>query len=320
MQLRPNPSHMSLIHSLSSRALDALDIAFEAIGALWRLSTRGVFTPDMKAYRRRQFYPLLSKDILVQEIALNAANAGEAKNALQLDPERFLPMDPGSASFAVAGPIDSPLIRRTQPERTFVLGIVRNETLTRIRAELPTLRRGATEGFVFAPAGRSDAPLVFEDRPGKRRRRVRRLALTLALVVFGICAHDLFSSAEARFDRLVAQAGEERVVIERRIRQAELHLEQATASQNRTRPGRTLSSIQQDLDKIALHQHPRSELTRVHFDGAALEVSGMSYELDATELSLRRAFEGQSISFVADRAGAPSSYSARLQTRTEARE
>src|SRR5690606_20668937 len=93
---------MKAVSALLSRTLDAIEIAFEAVGALWRVAARGAFAPDALSYGGARFAALSAEDVLAQEIGLNAADVGEAKKAIALDAERLLPLAPDLVVYDVA--------------------------------------------------------------------------------------------------------------------------------------------------------------------------------------------------------------------------
>ena len=311
---------MNLFGALLSRALDAVDICFEALSALWRVVLRGAFAPDAKSYRSPRFGKLASGDVLAQEIALNANDQSEAKKAVGLDAERLLPLAPELIAYDVAGPLKDDGRPRARPERPFILGVVRRDALQDFRENLSAAQRGSVEAFVFVPPLHPDQALVFEDEAGKRRRRTRRATLALALFILTLTANDALRAATAMLERGTAAADAERLAVERRIRLADRRSREAEAARTALAQygGPPLAEVSARLSRIALHQPEDAELSTVTFERRTLSLSGRSYTPDGAELALRRAFEGEEISFRADDGEPPRAFEARLTFAPEA--
>ena len=291
---------MNVLGSLLGLALTTLDALFEALTSILRVLFRGAFEPDARSFRGDRFALLSSSDVLIEEIALNAGDRAQARKAIALDPERFLPLGEDAALFDVAGPIDQDDIR-ARPERTFILGIVRKQSLERARDTLSSGRRNAVERFVFAPSLHSRSVLQFEDEQGAKRRKFRRAALLFAMAALAYAVVDAHDKWSAALDRSVAQAAAERLQAERRIRVAQRRVtetETALASLQR-QSGEPIGEAAQGLSRVALHLSPESELMSLQANGSALTLSGRSFAPDRTELELRRAFEGARIDFTA---------------------
>jgi len=305
---------MKLLTSLSSRLLDAADIVGEAASALWRVAARGAFAHDATSYRGNRVAQLAGKDLLAQEIALNAADHDEAKKAVLLDAERLLPLSPDAVAFDIAGPVDADTAIRSRPERSFVLGVIRKDALERLRAELPPARRGGVEAFVHAPSTHPRVALLFEDDAGRRRRRLRRASLVVAVLVFAVAASDAVRSSEALLERSVAKAEAERLAIDRRIRLAERRLETARAAQQALAQsqGPRLGELSASIERIARHQPIDAGLSTLSLTERTLRLDGRAYAPDSAELALRRAFEGAEVSFSAEDGEVPRAFEARL--------
>jgi hypothetical protein len=305
---------MKLLISLLSRLLDAADISVEAASSLWRVAVRGAFMADARSYRGARFVQVAGKDFFAQEIALNAADRDEAKKAVLLDAERLLPLSPEGVIFDIAGPIDANGAMRSRPERTFILGVIRKDTLERLRADLPVTRRGGVEAFVHVPTASPDMALLFEDGPGRRRRRLRRTSLVVAVLVLAVAASDVIRSGEALLERSVTNAEAERLAIDRRIRLAERHVETARAAQQTFAQSHApkLGELSASLERIARHQPEDADLSGVSLAERTLRLDGRAHEPDRAELALRRAFEGAEVSFSAEGAEVPRTFEARL--------
>lgn len=304
---------MKLASLLLSRALDLLDALFDALAAILRVLFRGAFAPDAKSYRGPRFAPLGDDDVLVQEIALNAGDASQARKAIALDPERHLPLSLDAAVFDVVGPIDAPAEVRARPERRYIVGLVRTEALTRLRTALPSGRRGAVEAFKHAPAAHPAQALVFRDAAGNKRRRTRRILLALALLAFVVTGAEALDAGRGALDSAVAAAESERVMAERRIRLAERRAASAreALAALQTPESPTLATLSARLSRLAAHQPPKTETLSVEIDGPRIRIAGRTHEPLEAELALRRAFEGETIVFTAD-TETPATFSAEL--------
>lgn len=305
---------MKLLSILFSRLLDAGDVLMEAASALWRVSLRGAFAADAKSYRGVRFLPLSAKDVLVQEIALNAADHGEAKKAVLLDAERLLPLAPEALAFDIVGPIDQGGELRSRPERTFLLGIIRKDALDRLRVEAPLLRRGAIEAFVHSPPSHPERALLFEDDAGRGRRRRRRGVLMIALVIFAVTANDALRAGGALFERTLAKADTERITVERRIRLAERQLELANARRQSLAANQAprLAVLSSAIERLARHQPADAATSQLSLTERMLAFEGRAFEPDAAELAWRRAFETSELSFAAADGEPPRTFEARL--------
>lgn len=305
---------MSLIASLLSRLLDAVDLGFEAVASVLRVARRGAFASDATSYRGGRFAQLAASDVLIQDVALNANDAGEAKRAIALDPAQVLPLDPESLVFDVAGPLPSEHTS-ARPERRFVLGVVRKESLAQARAALPFGRRGAIEAFTFLPSALPKAALVFEDPTGRARRRTRRAATAAALAILLYAGNQMLISADAALDRLTANTETQRAFVNRRIRAAERQVRdaEATDATAQTTPHLTLAEAAHRLALLSRALPGDSKIDQVSFEGAALSLTGAAHDGDETELALRRSFEGEQISFNGQQGdAAPAPFEARL--------
>jgi hypothetical protein len=311
---------MKLARALLSRVLDIADASFDAFGSLWRVAARGAFQVDAKSYRGGRFSALGAGDVLVQDVALNAADVGEARKAIELDAERLLPLSPDQVTFAVVGPIESEDRPRARPERTFLLGVVRMDALARSREQLPLTRRGAVEAFLFSPPVHPGSAFVFVDEIGRKRRRLRRASLALALAALAITSSDLARAGSAALERRVAAAEAERVSIERRIRVAERRTRDAESTQQTLArvSAPTIAQVRDRLVAIASRQPPEAEVRSLSLEGRTLSLSGATYAPEATELALRRAFEGEEIGFTTAEGDLPRTYDARLSLPREA--
>jgi hypothetical protein len=169
------------------------------------------------------------------------------------------------------------------------------------------------EAFVFAPPAHPKAALLFEDDLGRRSRRLRRAALAIALLALALTATDAARAGAAALERRLAAADAERLAVERRIRLAERRVRDAEAERAALTQsnGPSLTVVSERLSRIALHQPAESELTAVSLARRTLSLSGRAYAPDTAELALRRAFEGDEISFRAQDGGQVSKWSLR---------
>lgn len=305
---------MNLAASFLARLMDATDVMIEAASALWRVATRGAFAPDSRSYRGARFVQLAASDLLIQEIALNAADHDEAKKAVLLDADRLLPLSADAVVFDIAGPIDGEKQIRSRPERSFVLGVVRKEALERLRANLPLTRRGGAEAFVHSPSIHPSSALLFEDDTGRRRKRLRRASLVIAALAFAVAASDLLQSSDALLERSVTNAEAERLAVDRRIRIAERHLETSRAAQEALAQSWAprLGELSGSVERIARHQPEDADLSVVSLTAHTLRLNGRAYAPDDAELALRRAFEGNELVFSAEDGEPPRAFEARL--------
>jgi len=306
---------MKLLSALLSRALDVVDAAFDALRALSRVALRGAFTPDAKSYRSSRYARLEPAQVLIQEIALNAGDAGEARKAVALDPERALPLATDEIVFDVVGPIADDARPRARPERTFVLGVARKEALARAREE--SARKGAIEAFVFTPPQHPELALTFGDEAGARRRRLRRALLALALALLAVTLSDTARAFDEALGRRLAAADADRLALERRIRLAERGTAEGEAARAALlqASGPSLGEASARLMRLAVNLPAETELMGATLETRSLSLTGRSYAPDAAELALRRAFEGETISFAPGDGEAPQSFSVRLSER-----
>jgi hypothetical protein len=290
---------MKLPGILLGRLLDGVDIAFEAISAIVRVLVRGAFAPDARSRRGPRFAALDAKDVLVQEIELNAADADQARKAVLVDPERRLPISLDSARFDIAGPLDDGSRPRPRPERNFLLAMARNDALARHRENMPKARAGQVEAFVFSPLDHSHIAFAFTDAPGARRRRFRRGVTALAFVVLVATAYDFSRAWSGAIETALAQTESERVQAERRLRLAERNLERAREAQLTLSeaPATPIAAVQDQLSLLAFRLPPDSELSELDLRDGALNLQGSSAAPELLELELRRTFEGQTIQF-----------------------
>jgi hypothetical protein len=303
---------MSLLSSLSTLVMTATDALFDAGAALRRVALRGAFAPDAQSLRGARFKPLQSSDVLVREIALNAEDREQARKIITIDPERHLPLDPDAVLFDIAGPLDTNETPRARPERTFALGVVRHETLEKLREE--DGRAKNAEGFIYAPLTSANAALCFVDEQGAKRRRQRRFLVALAFACFAIAFVNTLDSASAAFDRAVDEANARHANLERRLRLAQ-HEERAAQAQGASSSVsnvQPLGDVAAQLQLWARHQPAQSELTSVAVENGVLVMVGKSAAPDQTELELRRGFEDREISFTAGAGAAPVDYEARV--------
>jgi hypothetical protein len=306
---------MKLIRIALSRLGYLADVLFDAISALLRVLIRARFLPDAKSFRDSRYLALTKNDVLVQEAALNAADLGQARRIINLDPQRHLPLSLEAAQFDITGPIDDDVKMRDRPERTYLLGVVRKETLAQRRATLPRSKSNAIEAFTCVPDDRPGSILVFTDHIGERRRRFRRAALAVALALFAGATWQVNTAWTASIQQRLASADAERVQVERRLRLAQrraqiAQAELATLGQQ-AKP--TLSTLVQHLSVWARRQPTDSELIDLTLSQHGLTLGGRAYAPDQTELELRRAFEHATINFAAASDGGPKAYTAQVQ-------
>ncbi|KAF0174199.1 MAG: hypothetical protein FD124_1420 [Alphaproteobacteria bacterium] len=290
---------MGPLQFIASGAASAIDGVFDALSAILRVVIRGRFQPDASSHRGARFLPLATRDVLLQTIMLNAADAGQARRAVALDPGRHLPLALDVALFDVVGPMDDEATVRDRPERPFLLGVVRKEVLSRIRDELKSGRSTRVEAFVHAPSDHAHAALVFADDAGRRRRRMRRAALAIACAALAFSLWDAAGSAQSALDRAVATADADRLQGERRIRVAErrAQLAQQALDQLQTAPAPTLAVTSGRLARLAARLPLQSEFTEIALSGTDATLSGRTYDPAQLELELRRTFEGATIQF-----------------------
>lgn len=303
---------MNLVSVLFSRVLDVLDASFDAVASLSRVALRGAFAPDAKGYRSRRFVVLDPTQVLIQEIALNAGDASEARKAVALDPERVLPLDATEIVFDVAGPIGDLTRTRTRPEHSFLLGIARKEALAQARET--SGRKGAIEAFLFMPPQYSELALKFGDEIGAKRRRFRRAVSAVALILFTAVFTDTSHTFDATLERRMAQVDAERIALQHRIRVAERRVEQAETAKTALLQSRgpALTEVTARLGRLSAQLPPDAELSTVTIEPRDIILTGRSYAPEAAELALRRAFEGATITFETIQGDAPQAFSARL--------
>jgi hypothetical protein len=299
---------MTLLAASAARILDVVDALFDASAALVRVALRGAFAPDAKAFRGPRFAALPASDVLIQEIALNAADASEAKKALALDLEQVLPLSPEAIAFDVVGPLVEDNGARARPERRFILGAVRLEQLAARRRDAG----GAIEGFVFHPPALAGAALVFVDEASRKRRRLRRALLAAALAALLVSAGDAYNAVSHTLETAAANVDTERTRLERRIRLAErrLTIAETHAAAARQNQGAPIGQVGEQIAALARRQPLDAETTRLGFADGVFTWTGRGFDLPATELELRRGFETQGVSFVAQSGEAPQSFEA----------
>jgi hypothetical protein len=301
-------------------ALAFVDRLFDALSALMRVLLRGTFAPDARDYRGSRYAALSERDVLLQEVELNAGDAQEARKAIALDPEHVLPLATDVALYDVAGPVDASA-PRSRPERSYLVGLTRAETLARLREELPLGRRGAVEGFVFFPPAPARTALAFVDETGAKRRRRRRAMVLMSAVAVFFAAEDTVRTADESMQAAVASSESERAQADRRIRVLERRATAAEAALAASNTGAALPLREAlaAVDQVAVHQPGETETQRLAVGGGVLTWSGRAYSADSTELALRRAFEGDALIFSAQTGEAPAPFEARLNLRpTEA--
>ncbi len=150
--------------------------------------------------------------------------------------------------------------------------------------------------------------------------RSRRTLTAIALALFVYAGNEALGAGGAAFDRLSQSASGQRATLQRRIRVAEHRAEQSQASlaalSARTAP--SLAQISHQLALLARNQPSDSALNSATFDDRGLSVAGAAYSSDATELALRRAFEGARVSFTGEPGAAPAPFQARIDVSAEA--
>jgi hypothetical protein len=293
---------MKLVHAILRRSVDAIDLIFDAGGSILRVLFRGAFAPDIKSYRGSRFATLGATDVLVQEIALNATDAQQARKAIGLDPDRHLPLSLDAALFDVVGPIDDAASVRVRPERRYLVGLARTDVLQRLRTAMPARKRTVVEAFVHAPTAHPAQALVFREAVGVQRRRMRRTLLFVALLAFAATSAEALNAGRIRLDRVIAAADAERVAAERRVRLAERRLEAAQHSLNavQAEDSPSLALVSARLGRLSAHQPLDTETLSVEARGAHMRLAGRTYDSLKAELALRRAFEGETLAFTAD--------------------
>lgn len=297
-----------------ARALDAVDLCFDGVQALWRVIARGAFAPDSKSYRGAHFETLAEADVLVQSVEINAEDIDQARKIVALDPLRYLPLAMDAACFDMAGPVDAPGAMRTRPERRYLAALARHETLAGRRLNKRGFWRTQTEAFSFASRDHAHVRFVFHDQIGRSLRRRRRALLAFAFAVFAWAGFDAASAWREQLDARVIEAEQERATIERAIRLAE-RAAAASASARaavETNAGEELGVLDARLAQIALRLPPDSELTRIGWSQHRLTLQGRSFQPQGFELELRRAFETAAIGFSSGDQGPPPAFDASL--------
>jgi len=297
-----------------ARALDAVDLAFDAVQALWRVIARGVFAPDAKSYRGTHFERLSPADVLVQTVEINAEDIDQARKIVALDPARYLPLALDAASFDMAGPVETPGEIRARPERRYLAALARHETLAEQRQRKRAFWRTQTEAFTFAPPDHPGVRFVFHDEAGRSVRRRRRAFLAFAIAVFFWSALDAGSAWREQLDARVLDAEQGRAAAERRIRLAE----RAVAASASARAaldlsgGDELALLDARIGQITLRLPADTELSAIGWNDHRLTLRGRSFQPQGLELELRRSFESATIAFTSGDPGPPTAFEASL--------
>jgi hypothetical protein len=305
---------MNYVRFVAGRLLDGADLITDAFGSIFRVLLRGRFRPDARSYRGPQYCKLSPEQILVQELTLNAADEDQARRAIRIDPDRYLPLSTDIAYFDLIGPISGEKASGPKAEQRYALGLVRKDTLSNIRAQLPKAKASAIEGFAFIASDKANAAFMFRDAPAHASRRLRRAVLILALSVFAFSTQEAVRAWRTSLDEAVQSADAERLAVERRMRLAErrVHALQTSLSALSGSGLPSLAEISAELSLLAFHQNPDSELTTLSLSGNRLSFSGRSYNAALSELEWRRAFENAALTFSADTNQSPASFDAEI--------
>jgi hypothetical protein len=289
------------------RGLEAMDGAFDAVANLLRVIFRGRFGPDERSYRGAAYAEILPKEVLLEELTLNAEDAAQAKRVVALDPDRYLALAPEAAAFDVAGPMDEEgAAADAGPERRYLLGVTRRDVLEGVRREAGGGLLAPVEAFAFHPRDYPDLALVFHDEAGDKQRRARRLLLLVGVIGVlwsGAAALGAWRDALTRGE---TRAEAEEAEAQRRIRLEERQLVVTRASLAKLEAGRAppLASALDTLSIVGRRQPPDAELTGLEWTPKRLSLEGRSYSPASAELELRRGFQKDAVSFEAPPQGA----------------
>ncbi len=277
----------------------ALDALFDAAGALARVIARGAFWPDAGSFRSSRFAALTEQDVLVQHVALNAADEGEALRIIRTEPQRYLPFSLDQTHLDVAAVADG-VTRPAGAEKPYRLGLFPHD-----RAKLKRDAIGkdiviGAEAFVWrGEAGDATRPLIFFDAQGVRQRRLRRALTLVAACALAWSASAAYGAWHGALETRAAASERALAAIEHRIRRATLEtkrLQTALAlidGKSKLDMKATLAA----LERAALRVPDTSGVSEVTASGDALTLSAKSYDPVELELELRRAFEGQRVDF-----------------------
>jgi hypothetical protein len=274
----------------------AVDLVFDAIGSLVRVTLRGAFEPDQYSFRSPRFVHVTSDEVLVQTIGVNAADRNQAKKIVQTDPERYLPMSQDIALFDIVGPVDETAIGLSaSPDRKFVIGQMRRETAGDIRKSRSNFLSGGIEGIVFRPSN-SSTPLLFASDDCVKMRQRRRIAIALSIALGAWVSTDLYGTWRERLDASVGEADRERLQLEHRLRrtQREIKLRSEVLKGIDTRSV-SLSDAVELLDRLTARMPPASGVNSLRLTPAELNLSISTYRPVELELELRRGFQGMPI-------------------------
>lgn len=274
---------MTWVKMLTAICDRVLEMLFAPLALVTRPSTLHLFQLD-------------SRDVLLEELHLHAASASEAKQAVALEPARYLPLSPELLLFDVCGPLPDTGALRASKDRRFILACVRLDRLAELRRE--QIAGAPIEAFWYRIGQPQAGEVRFSDARGKAINRVRRLTIIAASACLLFAGNRLVHSIDASLQANTERLTKEEAALKRRIKVFQEAVAREEARQ--TMVDQAAIPLSQAVDLLGSTGQgltPESELTEWAFDNGEVSAAGLASQPEALELSLRRQLAGKPFAF-----------------------